>query len=210
MFDKLGLVQPGRFQVGTRWSSSVENSVEYVDWAAAFFRVNKDEIQTASAIVQAVVLAIGALGGLYAYAKNARREQRHRDRQVFQEIDDIYFRINELIVRHPQLDVSWYSNGINAPLTADQKLQQDTMFELITRMFERAFLAYLDASANARRQEWQGWKDFIGDYSRKTSYRDWWNKEDWPLRRIEQGGYSQYNAGFEKFMNEMMRTGGKA
>lgn len=149
-------------------------------------------------------VATSAIVAAATFVWKTRAEQRARERQIYNDLDEKYFVINQLILYHPRLDVSWYRDIPDVPRTGDELHQQDILFEMITRLFERAFLIFRDAGSDHHRRQWQGWHDFIEDYCRKRSYRDWWQRTDWPLRQFQAGDSSQFDVEFEAYMAQML------
>jgi hypothetical protein len=156
--------------------------------------------------IRSAGLALSAVVAALTFVWKSRLEQRARERQIYSDLDDKYFRIHELILAHPKLDVSWYRDEPNVPLTRDEQHQQDVMYELITRLFERAYLTFGYASWGHRRRQWRGWVDYIEDYCRKQSYRQWWQKENWPLRTYRPGESTQFDRSFEAFMSRALKA----
>ena len=167
-----------------------------------FFGRHSDGIQTVGFVGSALV-------AVCTYWRKTRLERIETERQVYREVEEIYFQIHEMTLQYPDLDVSWYRDEPDRPLSASEALQQNVLFEMITRMFESAFLVYRHSSDDFRHRQWDGWNDFIDDYLKKRSYRTWWLREDWPLKTYKAGDYSQYDRDFEKFIAEKLERIGR-
>lgn len=162
------------------------------------------------------IKAIGSLGtlivGIVAFLKyrSSQEKAAARDEQaIFDSIDATYMDLNKIMLAHPALDASWFSDDQKRILSEEQRLQQSIIFDMTTRLFERAFLVFTRASSSHRARQWSGWEAYIEDYCKKESFHRWWNTRDWPLRSDADGELDQYDKRFLEFMAAKMSAAQK-
>jgi hypothetical protein len=160
----------------------------------AFLTDNKDLLEALSYL--AALLGIPIF--LFTFISNIRRERREADMNAFAEADARYHDWNMAIMSYPHLDVSWYQNGVRRnDLTEEERHQQDLLFEILTRIIERAFLVYRMSSSSVRHSQWSGWDQFATDYCAKPNYRDWWFGGKTSVGDVS----TQFDRDFERYMN---------
>jgi len=129
--------------------------------------------------IQAVTHIVSILGipiVIILFFRNTRRDDIARQEKIYDEVDKSYIFFNHVILSHPHLDVMWFDQP-ETSLTERERTQQYILFDLLTNMFERAFLAYQNAPGKQRKQQWVGWQDYIDLYCKKQAYQDWWFDE---------------------------------
>jgi hypothetical protein len=155
-------------------------------------------------ILSVLTYVLGILGFVPAVItfiiKNIR-DARELENQIFYRISDTNQRINEILLNHPQLGASWFQNEPTKPLTADERVQQHILFDMITALFEEAYLAYQRAPNVQRKAQWAGWEQFIKDYCQKPNYQRWWLTV---AERGEQQSGGQFDTRFEAFISRNM------
>jgi hypothetical protein len=167
---------------------------------------NVNFLQSLTHIVSIVGLPIAVL----VFYSKYRKEQEARAEEIYQTLDDLWVNFNSLLLRYPNLDAA-YVTFEPRTLTPEEKVQQYVIFDVLTTMFERAYLAYLRASKGQRTQQWRGWEAYIDHYCKKQSYRDWWFLPVHSAGPTSQAIHdSQYDVRFEKYMMQKFDAARKA
>lgn len=145
-----------------------------------------------------IVAIVGASTAVIIFWKNSSAESRDMERRIYKDMQDQMHRINELCFNHPELDAGWFRrDGVGVSLTPEQKVQLCILYDMITSLFEDAYLIYGVASAKQRQRQWGGWEEYIRDYVGRPDYKAWWLSFAGSFgARI----YSQYDREFEDFM----------
>jgi len=58
----------------------------------------------------------------------------------------------------------------------EPKIKQIVAFEILTLIFERAYVLYLDKSKKIRNKQWTGWEDYIKIWLDDEEYKVSWSK----------------------------------
>ena len=155
-----------------------------------------------------VVSIIGVPVAILIFYSKYRKEHIARGEEIYKTIDELWVNFNALILRYPHLDVAFIDSEPRQ-LTSEEQVQQYVIFDVLTTMLERAYLAYLSASGRQRRQQWRGWEAYIDHYCRKKSYRDWWFRPDHISNLNDTRQHdSQYDARFQSFMMDRFKKTG--
>lgn len=172
----------------------------------ALLKANAESIQAVAALFSAFALIPAAI--IFLINQGDERTQR-KDRR-YKELDELYKEFLKLGMAYPRLRVTQYTPPASiASLSADELLQRDTLFEMLTSMLERAFLSYEFRKESYRREQWSGWAAYAADYCSREDYLEWWlrvvGQNDWD--RAFSPGASQYDRRFERFVTELLRSG---
>ena len=150
--------------------------------------------------IQAVVVVISAAGALATFIWKTISEARDRERQLYNELYVTSRHVHKVILEHSHLDVSWFRDAPGKPLSEEDAHKQDMIFDMLTRLFEHAFLIFETASGAQRQRQWAGWDDYIGEYCRKRSYWRWWDRTEWPLKTYRPEGDHGYDKSFGRYL----------
>jgi len=58
----------------------------------------------------------------------------------------------------------------------EPKIKQIVAFEILTSIFERAYVLYFDKSKKIRNKQWTGWEDYIKIWLDDEEYKVSWSK----------------------------------
>jgi len=78
----------------------------------------------------------------------------------------------------------------------EPKIKQIVAFEILTSIFERAYVLYFDKSKKIRNKQWTGWEDYIKIWLDDEEYRDSWSKMG-----------DTWEKDFENYMKSILPTG---
>ncbi len=165
--------------------------------------VNSDAIQAIAAIVSVAAIVSAAV----VFVPNQRAQLRSRREEKYLAIIDEYKSFLELALSYPHLGVTEHSRPVSPDkLTTDQLTQRDILFEILTSILERAFIAYEERSSSFREHQWRGWESYIAQYAERVDYLDWWvrvyGNGDWAGALSE--GASEYDRRFEDYMIQIV------
>jgi hypothetical protein len=164
----------------------------------------------------AIVTICGIVGLVIVIWQFARKLKHEREavahaRRVFEEgiynrIGDEWFKLNELMLKHPNLNASWFEQKPAASLSESEKKQQDILFDLTAGLLEATFLAYRHAESDQRKRQWdKGWSKYAEDYCRKRDFRKWWYDAGGVTDLTAPAPSIQFDEDFEDFMQECFR-----
>ena len=134
------------------------------------------------------------------------RSERHRY------ATDQYHMFLDRCLQHPQLRLGPYDPVPVNELTADQLYQRDTLFDLLSSIFEGAYLAYANRLRSYRKRQWGGWEAYIEMYVARADYREWWQRVVFDGDRKylfdpaeSDANVSQYDRRFERYILGRLR-----
>lgn len=166
---------------------------------------NKDPLESASYL--ATLVGVPLL--LVTYVTNLLSESHRREVGTYETLETQYVEFQKLAVANAHLDIA--DKALDAPdqLNDKELAQQRTLYMVLFSLFERAFLMYRGAFGRAfigemRRQQWQGWVNFIDKYIGRESCRAAWFNGEAPQKDVGQ----DFDHRFEHFMWERMKRRG--
>ena len=113
---------------------------------------------------------IGIPVGIAVYGLNKRRERLDREYGTYNALDEKYGDYLKLCLDHDDLDVADVPKEHMDPLTPEQRRRELIMFSILISIMERAYLMYQDESDAVRRSQWEGWRAYIVDWSRRPNF----------------------------------------
>jgi hypothetical protein len=159
-----------------------------------------DELAVYNSGLSSLAYIIGVIGFIPAvitFLRKTQTEIKEKEEKIYNEIAEEYFRFNQMVFDHPTLGVSWFQSFPTKNLTTEEKIQQAILFDILTALFEKTFLAYQGASSRQKRHQWMGWEMFIEDYCKKADYQIWYKNV---VKGREDSLGAQYDKNFEIFM----------
>lgn len=167
---------------------------------------NADLIQALAALVSIVALLPSAI----IFFINQRDQIIERKEAKYLELDSQYRDFLLVSMQHPELNLDLGCGPRpDRALTAADRRRRDIAFDIVTSLFERAFILYHQAGHSFRAEQWAGWKTYITYYCARRDYLDWWTRVcgdgDWEASISP--GASQYDRRFEEFLFDCLRKG---
>lgn len=122
----------------------------------------------------ALVSIIAILPAAFLFIINQWRQNSLLRNERHRYVTDQYHAFLDRCVALPQLRLGPYESVADTRLTEAERYQRDTLFDLLTSIFESAYLAYANRTSSHRRRQWGGWDRYIDMYVHRSDYRDWW------------------------------------
>jgi hypothetical protein len=144
------------------------------------------------------------VGGWRAMAYTQSVILQHKLRRC-DEVTKSYIDYQQLCLSYPNLATSCF--GRPAPhLTEAESIQRDLMFDIVTSIFERAFVAVREEGPpDVRNSQWPRWKTFIEGFTTRLDYREWWRENVFDFDRKDwSNDQPQYDREFEKYMHSRL------
>lgn len=162
--------------------------------------------------ITAIATVFGILPTIFVFAWNQVILARETMLARYDAVSRSYIEYQQLCLDHPLLQTSWYRLPPAAEqpaLDAADVLRKTLLFDIMTSVFERAYITYRFAPKKIYKSQWPGWDAFIAHFAQRPDYRAWWteNVGEFADKRLKPG-HSQYDQGFERFMVE--KLGAKA
>ncbi len=147
------------------------------------------EIITLSAAILGIPIAI------FLFYSEKKKERLDREYGTYNALDDKYIDYLIICLDNSDLDIYLSDENEKTHLDDQQIVRQNSIFEILVCLFERAFLMYKGQSEKSRKKQWNGWNKYIEDWMNKESFRNAWV------------GYldSQFDAEFIVYMNSVYK-----
>ena len=131
--------------------------------------------------------------GILTYLRNAQKEQRDREEDAYDALDDRYLEYLNFCQTHPLLDVFDVADANPAQLTLEQQKQELIAFVMLFTIFERAYLKYYDQATAIKAKQWSGWEKYIREFCKRGNFRKAWKTQG-----------TLFDQGFEAYMKAVI------
>ena len=117
-----------------------------------------------------VVTVFGLPLGIFIFVYEQRKERDNEEEEVYQVLSDAYNDFMKLVLANPDLKLRSQDHTPN--LTEEQQERMLVIFEMLTSLFERAYLTAYDERMTPKQQRrWHSWDDFMREWCRRDDYR---------------------------------------
>lgn len=154
------------------------------------------EISTLKDWLELLSYAAAVIGiplAIFVYYKDKIKERKIKEKEVLFTSHTLYADYLKICFENPELEI--YNASFNDPELSPKEKKELIAFELLFTYLESTFLYYEDQSDEIKQKRWQGWKDYIEDFSKQENFLKAWN--------ITQG---QWDEDFMKFVNGLIKS----
>lgn len=118
-----------------------------------------------------VVTVVGLPFAIVVFMFEQRKERQNEDEEIYQRLSDEYADFLQLLLQNADLRLmSQESEAIQ--YNEEQLERKRIIFELLTSLFERAFILVYEPHMNAQtKRMWSSWEDYIRYWCRRKDYR---------------------------------------
>lgn len=118
-----------------------------------------------------VITVIGLPFAIVVFMMEQRRERQNEEEEIYQRLSDDYAEFLKLTLDHADLQLTHVETD-EASMTPDQLERKEVLFEILTALFERAFiLVYEDTMSRQSQRLWASWEDFMRSWCRRQDFR---------------------------------------
>jgi hypothetical protein len=136
-----------------------------------------------------ICITLALFVAYYEYRHNLAKQNLDSALGIYQEVGHAYVKYVKLCFEQPKLDCYTVSsrNGSSPPLSDQEQLQQKILFDMLTVVFETAYVHYLkfidraegDESKRLFGDQWQPWDNYIKRFVTRPTYLSvWFDVED--------------------------------
>lgn len=127
-------------------------------------------METLEALSYAVTI-IGLPMAILVYVLDRRKERMNDDEEVYLQLADDYDKFLKLVLEHADLRLMT-AVAVPPQLTPEQIERRDVLFEILTALFERAYiLVYEEKMSRQAARLWQTWEDYMRAWCRRADFR---------------------------------------
>ena len=134
---------------------------------------------------------IGIPLAIYIYYQDKVRERKIKEKEVLFTSHSLYVDYLKMCFDNPDLEV--YNSYFNNPDFSEKERKEIIVFEILFTYLESAYLYYEDLSDEVKRKRWEGWVNYVKDFSTQENFRKAW--------KLTEG---QWDEDFMKFMNKLV------
>lgn len=119
-----------------------------------------------------VVTVVGLPFAIVVFMFEQRKERQNEDEEVYQRLSDEYADFLQLLLENADLRLMSQASG-QVDYTAEQLERKHIIFELLTSLFERAYILVYEPRMNTQTKRlWSSWEDYIRYWCRRKDYRE--------------------------------------
>jgi hypothetical protein len=118
-----------------------------------------------------VVTIIGLPLAIFMYMREQRKERQNDDEELYLTLSDDYAKFLRLVLENADLHLMTDAEA-GMKLTEAQLERRKILFELLTSIFERAYiLVYEEKMSRQAARLWQTWEDYMREWCRRRDFR---------------------------------------
>lgn len=101
-----------------------------------------------------------------------RREHQQEEEEIYQKLSDEYSDLLQLLLQNADLYLFSKSEIEESKLTPEQIERRLIIFDLITSLFERAYILVYEPNMNTQqRRLWASWEDYMKTWCKRKDFR---------------------------------------
>lgn len=117
-----------------------------------------------------VVTTIGLPMAIFVFFYEQRRERENEDEEVYQLLSDNYQDFLKIALEHADLHL--FSVELTPDLDDEQQERMLIVFNMLTSLFERAFLLLYEPGMSGRPlRRWLSWEDYMREWCSRADFR---------------------------------------
>ncbi len=118
-----------------------------------------------------VVTVVALPFAIVVFMFEQRRERQNEEEELYQRLSDDYAGFLKLTLEHADLRLNQAAMD-EGELTPEQIERKDVLFEILTALFERAYiLVYEEDMSRQSQRLWASWEDFMRSWCRRQDFR---------------------------------------
>jgi succinate dehydrogenase flavin-adding protein (antitoxin of CptAB toxin-antitoxin module) len=118
-----------------------------------------------------VVTVIGLPFAIGIFIWEQRRERQNEEEELYQRLSDEYASFLRLVLEHADLELTQRVVD-EGRLTSEQRERKEVIFEILTALFERAYiLVYEEEMSRQSQRLWASWEDYMRWWCRRADFR---------------------------------------
>lgn len=152
-------------------------------------------------VVVACVTIVGAPIAITGFFVQKKREAEARETErlereygTYNTLDSKYIDYLNICLEFPKLDI------FDVPLenytpTEAEKRQELIIFSILIAILERAYLMYVDKSAEIRKKQWTGWDEYAREWAKRRNFQAAWDEQQ-----------GEFDGRFEKYLQDIINV----
>jgi hypothetical protein len=117
-----------------------------------------------------VVTVVGLPLAIGVFLFEQRKERENEEEEVYQLLSDDYQDFLKVALANP--DLKLFSAEATPSLSDEQKERLLIIFEMLTSLFERAYLLLYEEDMSPKQaRRWHSWEDYMLEWCRRSDFR---------------------------------------
>lgn len=117
-----------------------------------------------------VVTVIGLPLAIFVFFFEQRKERDNEEEEVYQLLSDNYQDFLRIALDNP--DLRLFSSQRDIELNDEQRERILIIFNMLTSLFERAYLLLYEDHMNSRQtRRWRSWEDYMSEWCQRPDFR---------------------------------------
>lgn len=118
-----------------------------------------------------VVTVVGLPFAIVVFMLEQRKERQGEQEEIYQRLSDEYREFLKLVLDNPDLQLL-RKGAQPTDLSEEQKERRQALFEILTSLFERAYLlVYEETMDTNTRRLWMTWEDYMREWCLREDFR---------------------------------------
>jgi len=115
---------------------------------------------------------VGIPLAIYIYYRDKEQERKIKEKEVLFTSHSLYVDYLKICFDNPELEV-YNSSFKNSDFSLKEK-KEIIVFEILFTYLESAYLYYRDLSDEVKKKRWEGWVNYVKDFSNHENFRKAW------------------------------------
>jgi len=146
-----------------------------------------------------LVTIFGFPFAIWVFVREQHKERQTDDEEVYLKLADDYEEFLKLALQHADLRLMTFPTQ-EVQLTPEQQERRTVLFEILTALFERAYiLAYEPEMNREATRRWQTWEDYMRAWCRRPDFRQ-------QLPALLEGEDPEFRAYIRRLVSEVAQT----
>lgn len=150
--------------------------------------MNMADLKDYLEMLQYIAVVIGIPIALYQYRKD-------KEYEAYNALDEKFIEYLNLCLNNIDLDIFDVSNKELKKLNHDQQKNEIIIFTILFSIFERSYTMYYGKRRKIKKQQWEGWKQYIIEFSKRQNFIAAWKISG-----------ETFHEKFQEFMNKEVFT----
>jgi hypothetical protein len=125
-------------------------------------------------MAQYFAVILGIITALFQYIRSERKNTKDKEYETYNASDEKYIDYLKLCLDHPDLDVFDIPDGEVNNLKDEREKKSIIMFTILFSIFERAYITYKDKSRKIKKEQYNGWIDYMVEFVDRENFKEAW------------------------------------
>ncbi len=126
-----------------------------------------------------------------AFIWDRKKTRESRETEIFDSLNERWIDLLEKFTEYPEIILDF--GGNNGSVSKDEK-KKIIYYHILLSTLEMAYLKYSKASKKIRKNQWQGWDEYIGELFNESEMKKLWHDQL----------FDEYDKNFVRYINSKL------